>query len=460
MQNQTLDFLSNALKFGINPGLERINGLCELLGHPERDFKVIHVAGTNGKGSTCAYMLSMLADSGLKTGLFTSPYLERFSERIRIIDGRESLLRYVEDDSEGEIPEDALTRITLRVKEACAKLVSEGVEHPTEFELVTAICFVYFSEEKIDVAVMETGLGGRLDSTNVFPDPVATVITAIGMDHMEVLGDTISKITSEKTGILKTGSPAFIIDPDYMMISPDQQAEVRTTIDRDAAAKNVVPTYVKPAMESVRYTDDFRMTFDINALGSNVESYLLGDHQCANCTLAAEAVLSASKIWPQITADTIKEGICLTRWKCRAEVLSTDPLIILDGGHNPQGAQSFAAIYGRFAKQGFITKPARLVIGVMRDKDIKGIVEEYLKGGIDIGEIWPVEVNNPRTAKPDDLYNIFKEVYNKPIDRGEATVPEEAVKRARLKSCEDKMPLVITGSLYLLGQVRGVLTRE
>ena len=139
MAQKTPEFLTDAVKFGINPGLERINGLCELLGHPERDFRVIHIAGTNGKGSATAFASSMLAASGLKTGVFTSPFLERFSERIRIIDGREGLYRYAGDDSYGEIDDISLARLTDRVREASEKLTGTGMEHPTEFELVTAI---------------------------------------------------------------------------------------------------------------------------------------------------------------------------------------------------------------------------------------------------------------------------------------------------------------------------------
>jgi len=455
MTQKTPDFLTDAVKFGINPGLERISGLCELLGHPEKDFRVIHIAGTNGKGSATAFISSMLAASGLKTGVFTSPFLERFTERIRIIDGREGLNRYSENDSYGEIDDVSLARLTDRVREASEKLIGQGIEHPTEFELVTAICLLYFSEQKIDCAVMETGLGGRLDSTNIFDEPVASVITSIGMDHTAVLGDTIDKIAREKAGIMKKGRPLYCVDPSYMILTDEQASTVRETLTEEAGKHGCRLVYVKPLNDTIRYTDGYRMEFCVDNM--IVDTSLLGDHQCGNCTVAYAAVKEASHIWPSITEESCREGIAGTVWKCRAEVLSTDPFVILDGGHNPQGARSFAEVYGKLDEGRLIKKSVRLVIGVMADKDIEGVISAYRDCGLQIGEVWPVKVANSRTAEPDQLYNIIKEVYNKPINRGDTGDPEEAVGTAYGLSVKDKVPLVVTGSLYLLGQVRGKL---
>ena len=458
IQTQIPKFLTEANRFGINPGLTRINRLCELLGHPEQAFKVIHIAGTNGKGSATAFASCMLAASGLKVGVYTSPFLERFSERIRVIDGHSGLISYSEDDSCGEIDTDSLYRLSDVVKEACDKVVEEGIEHPTEFELVTAVCFLYFKEQGIDIAVMETGLGGRLDSTNVFDEPVATAITSVGLDHMGVPGNTVSDIAYEKAGIFKKGCPAICPDPHSMILTAEEADTVEQRLKKEAGLKGCPITCIKPETDTVRYTDDHKMRFISGALGGReVITSLAGDHQCSNCSVAISAVLEASRTWPQITADTCLEGIRLTRWKCRAEIISNEPFVILDGGHNPQGAKSFVDVYRKLDAGQLITKPVRLVIGVMSDKDIIGIVEQYKAGGLKIGEIWPVKVDNPRTALPDDLYNIFNKVYNKEIDRGGSDVPEEAVGLAFARSQNDNMPLVVTGSLYLLGQVRGTL---
>ena len=455
--HDTPEYLKNALKFGIRPGLERITRLCELLDHPERGFRVIHIAGTNGKGSTSAYLASIMAASGLKTGIFTSPFLERFSERIRILDGREDLVRYSVDDTTGEIPDGALSELTARVRKAADQMVSEGMEHPTEFELVTAICFLYFRDEQIDIAVMETGLGGRFDSTNVFDEPIASVITSIGMDHIEVLGDTVGRIAYEKAGIFKKGCPVFCTDPDHMILTPEEAQEVRKVLMAEAEKTGVSRLeLIVPDTGSVTYGDDLRMSFDAG-LGEKVTTTLLGDHQCGNCTLAVRAAMSASGIWPQINEETIREGIALTRWKCRAEVLRTDPLVIMDGCHNLQGALSFSSLYGRLIEKDGSLARVRLVIGVMRDKDMEGIIRTFRDNGIVPVEVWPVKVDNPRSATSDELYNIIKEVYNESVGRGDTDVPEEAVRRAYAGSLGDKLPLIVTGSLYLLGQVRGVL---
>ena len=455
--HDTPEYLKNALKFGIRPGLERITRLCEFLDHPERSFRVIHIAGTNGKGSTSAFIASIMAASGLRTGLFTSPFLERFSERIRILNGRDDLIRYSTDDRTGEIPDGALSELTAVVKKAADQMVSEGMEHPTEFELVTAICFLYFRDENIDIAVMETGLGGRYDSTNVFDDPVASVITSIGMDHMDILGSTIGQIAGEKAGIFKKGCPAFCTDPDHMILTPSEAEEVREVLVREAEKAGVSGLeFIVPNTDTVTYGDDLRMSFDAG-LGEKVTTTLLGDHQCGNCSLAVKAALSASRIWPQITDETIREGISLTRWKCRAEVLRTDPLVIMDGCHNLQGALSFSSLYGRLIEKDPSLARVRLVIGVMRDKDMEGIIRTFRDNGIIPEEVWPVKVNNPRSATSGELYNIIKEVYNVSVGRGDTDVPEEAVRRALDRSLGDKLPLIVTGSLYLLGQVRGVL---
>ena len=177
------ELLQGALKFGIKPGLERITNLMNLLGNPQDNFKSVHIAGTNGKGSVATFISSIMAANDMKVGVFTSPYLERFTERIRILDGKKGLMDFIADDSTGEISQADLDKYSGMVKNAREKMVSEGLcDEPTEFELITAICFLYFADMKIDVAVLEVGLGGRLDSTNVIKDPMVTVVTAMGLD--------------------------------------------------------------------------------------------------------------------------------------------------------------------------------------------------------------------------------------------------------------------------------------
>ena len=199
LQNNAVpSFLIQAERFGIMLGLDRMQALMKLLGHPESELKCIHVAGTNGKGSVVSYIANILAAAGYKVGVYTSPFLERFSERIRILDGMHGLEKSIEDERYGEIPTDTLFELTEEVRFAVDIMISSQMEHPTAFELVTAVAFLYFMREECDYIILETGLGGRLDATNIIASPVCSVITAIGYDHMEQLGDTIDQIAAEK----------------------------------------------------------------------------------------------------------------------------------------------------------------------------------------------------------------------------------------------------------------------
>ena len=299
------ELLTGALKFGIKPGLERITTLMNLLGNPQDSFKSVHIAGTNGKGSVATFISSVMAASGKTVGVFTSPYLERFSERIRIIDGKEGLLRFVEDDSYGEIDPASLSKFSDQVKAAREKMVSKGLcDEPTEFELITAISFLYFAEKKIDVAVLEVGLGGRLDSTNIIKDPLVTVITAMGLDHTGVLGSTIKEITGEKAGIFKEGSPAVCFDPDLMILPEEMKPDVRSVLLEKASEKKIGISFAgsKAAYDSAVFTEDGRMEFTYD--GTVFSTYLNGRHQIGNAVTAIEACRKCG-----IPEDAIKEGI-------------------------------------------------------------------------------------------------------------------------------------------------------
>ena len=444
--------LTGALKFGIKPGLERITRLLELLGNPQDSVRSVHVAGTNGKGSVCTFLSTILACDGRKVGVFTSPYLERFSERIRIIDGRKGASALAEDDSYGEIPSDRLDDLSGRVEAAMKTMLSEGFEHPTEFELITAIAFLYYAEEKVDICVLETGLGGRLDSTNVIKNPVATGICALGLDHCGVLGSTIAEIASEKAGIFKQGAPAVCIDPDEMILPEEMKASVRETMVRTADEKGSPLTFVSShgAGEKACFDMEGRMTFELD--GKSYSTCLNGRHQVSNAALAiALARLCGA------SEESISEGVSLTRWKCRCEILSLDPLVIIDGGHNPQGAESLALTFNDILSGTLKGRPMRIVAGMMADKDVKGVYEAYRNGGINIAEAVTVRPANSRSMDPANLSEIINDVYNNKVQTREAETPEEGVRTAFELSKADGMPLLVTGSLYLAGQVRGYL---
>ena len=447
------DILQGALKFGIKPGLERITNLMNLLGNPQDNFKSVHIAGTNGKGSVATYISSIMAASGKKVGVFTSPYLERFTERIRIIDGRQGLLDYVKDDSTGEIDQADLDKYSDMVKKAREQMVSEGLcDEPTEFELITAICFLYFADRQIDVAVLEVGLGGRLDSTNVIKDPMVTVITAMGLDHTGVLGNTISEITAEKAGIFKEGSPAVCFEPDLMILPDEMKPVVRSTLISKAAEKSVNITFAgsKEAFDSAGFTMDGKMEFTYG--GTVYETALNGRHQIGNAITAIEAARKCG-----ISEDAIREGISLARWKSRAEILSLKPVVIIDGGHNPQGAISLATTMNDMLDGSLRGKPVRILMGVMKDKDVSGILEAYKTCGLNIVSAVTVTPDNPRSEPADILAHKIKDVYNISEDLEACPDAEQGAKMAYEKSCKDGHVLLVTGSLYLTGQIRGTL---
>ena len=452
MADTTPEFIKESLKFGINLGLDRMNELDRLLGNPEKDLKVVHVAGTNGKGSVVTFLSSCLAEGGYKVGVYTSPYLERFSERLRIIDGKEGLDRLLEDETEGEISKKDLDRLLKMVEEATSDMTSRGLEHPTEFELMTALAYLWFKEKNVDVVVLETGLGGRLDSTNVFEKPLATVITSIGFDHQDRLGDTIEEITYEKAGIFKKDVPVYAADPEYMLIDEESKERIRRTLKKQADIKGVSDlVFVKPCPSSAVFLENGLMQFKTEE--GSFETRLLGEHQVLNATLAL-TVLTGVFDMPY---EVLKEGVKKARWKGRAELLSYAPPVILDGGHNVQCAESLMKTMKQMCGGRFSDLKFRVVIGVMADKNVEGMIRTYKDAGLDPAEVYTVRVNNPRSMDPDALLKIIRIVYNNSIMPVSYDSAEDAVSEACRKTKEDGVPLLVTGSLYLIGEVRGKL---
>ena len=449
MTDSVPEFIKDSAKFGINLGLERMIELDRLLGQPQKDLKVVHVAGTNGKGSVVTFLSSCLAQAGYKVGVYTSPFLERFSERLRIIDGAEGLDRLVSDETEGEIKDEDLARLSQMVKDASDNMTSRGFEHPTEFELMTALGYLWFKENDTDIVVLETGLGGRLDSTNVFDDPLAAVITSIGFDHQDRLGETIEQITSEKAGIFKTGAPVFASDPSYMLIDEDSKEKIRKTLIEHADEKKVSDlVFVKPSSDTVSFTEDGHMQF--SAFGEVYETRLQGEHQVLNATLALAVLKNVFKLPYEVLAEGIKKA----RWKGRAELLCAEPAVILDGGHNVQCSQSLIRTLKQMCGGRFKDLKFRVVMGVMADKNVEGMIRTFREEGLDPAEVYTVRVNNARSMAPDELLKIIRVVYNNSIMPAAYEDASEAVSEACRKTREDGIPLLVTGSLYLIGEVR------
>ena len=399
---EALNYINDKNKFGSRLGLDVIGKLLDLLGNPHLDMKYIHVAGTNGKGSTSVYMATMLKEAGYKVGLFTSPYLERFNERISI---------------NGQyIPDERLAKITEKVKEKIEIMLEKGYEHPTTFEIVTTIAFLYFKEENVDFIVLEVGLGGRADSTNVIRESYASVITTIDYDHTDVLGDTLGKIAYEKAGIIKEKG---------LVISYPQEIEAFKVIEGVALEKKA--KLIRCPMEKVeiiRLSQEggvFNFSYK-DQIYKNLEISLIGEYQVYNATLALMTILVLKdKGLINIEEKQIREGLKNTKWPGRLEILKRNPTFLIDGAHNLQGAKTLAESIKKFKYNKLI-----LGIAILKDKDVDHIVETIVPLA---DNIIITEVNMPRKMEAEALEKIINKYNNN-------TIIEKDMKEAIDKSYE------------------------
>lgn len=312
---EAMEYITSVGRFGSNYGLERTFRLLELLGNPHEKIKFIHIAGTNGKGSTTAMVTKILRGLGYKVGMYTSPYLEEFEERIQI-NGK-------------NINKDTLVKLLEEVKAAINKVIEEGYEHPTEFEIITALMFLHFYNEKVDYGVVEVGLGGRLDSTNVLT-PKVSVITSVSLDHINILGDNLKDIAKEKAGIIKNGVPVILYP---------QEKEVEEVILKVAKEKKSKVYLVKKEsgkLININYEDLYQNV----EIKSNNNTYtiklpLLGEHQILNLSVALnaiEALCEEEKI--KLNKELVEKSLEDVKWIGRLEVLSKKPTVVIDGAHN------------------------------------------------------------------------------------------------------------------------------
>lgn len=462
-------FLLSAQKFGIRLGLERMISLMSLLGNPQEGIRAIHVAGTNGKGSVVAYISAMLATEGFKVGVYTSPFLERFTERIRILDGADSLLQMKADEAYGEIGQKDLFKLSDKVRMAVLEMTSGGQEHPTEFELVTAVAFLYYKQENCDYIVLETGLGGRLDSTNIIPDPVCSVISAIGFDHMDRLGETATQIASEKAGIIKVGRPVYLMSPsDTDLNSEDALAVERVIVDKCAEMRAPL-TIVSSSDILSRSPGHFGQIVQLRYLDDTVNIGLIGHHQALNAALSVCAVL------PLISEESIRKGLAHTIWKGRNEMVRQHPLVILDGAHNPQGMKSFCEAMNETYAEIFRQNPPTLIIGIMKDKEYEHMLQILFSSlSFDLRELICVTVDQERSLEGADLADVAKttvanaeKFYNGTSSmyniQGKISTCDNAVRcctEVLSRSLLDGAPILCIGSLYLVGQIRDVFVMK
>ncbi len=426
---ETLDRIHSFQRFGSKLGLERMRRLMELLGDPQETMKVIHVAGTNGKGSVCRYLYSALQENGYKTGLYTSPFLERFTERIEC--------------NGWEISEEDLARYTEKVLEVIDAMIEEGMESPTEFELITAIAFLYFSEQEIDYLVLEVGLGGTGDSTNMVSRPIASVITSISFDHMEYLGDTLEKIALEKAGIIKQGVPLI-----YNVSDMDAAAAILRVADEKGCSRYDVGSV--PFQVNEKTVDGYTFTAEIQ--GEKYEDLFLsmiGMHQIANalCALTVLEVLKKENNL-KLTREKTYDGFRKAKQTGRFEILRKNPYVIIDGAHNEAGAESLRVVL----KEHFPNHRILMVVGMLADKKIDKLLEKF---GAITDDFVATEPDNPRKLAADELSRQIVKAGKKSIAIAD---PEDACRYAEQSSSYDV--IVFAGSLYLIGKVRGILNHE
>jgi dihydrofolate synthase/folylpolyglutamate synthase len=417
--DEALKFIHSINSLFCNPGLERTQELCRALGDPQDELKFIHIAGTNGKGSTSAMLDSVLREAGYKVGLFTSPYIERFNERMRV---------------NGEPISDGL------LAELCERVypIAEGMrDKPTEFELITAIAFLYFKEMGCDIVVLECGLGGRLDATNVIKTPLLSVITGISLDHTSILGDTVEKIAGEKAGIIKSGVP--VIFGGY-----DLSAEA--VIRKEAEEKSSPFHRVDHENIHINSADLSGTEFGYGSY-ENIKISLLGLYQPRNAALVLSAldILKAGGL--VIPEKAIYEGLMKARWSARFEIISESPRIIFDGAHNAEGIRAATNSIRHY----FGEERVYVITGVLRDKEYEKIARDIVAVA---NKAFTITPDNPRALDGKKYAEVLASF-------GLSALPcpsiPEALKAARAEALSEGKSIVILGSLYTYGQVKDAL---
>jgi dihydrofolate synthase/folylpolyglutamate synthase len=515
---EALEYISSTHRFGMKLGLDRIKRLLELLSNPQDNLKFIHIAGTNGKGSVASFIANILETGGYKTGLYTSPYLEDFTERIRI-----NMIN---------IPKSDVAKYIEIIKEKIEILMSEGFESPTEFEIETVLAFLYYKEEKVDYVVLEVGLGGRFDATNIISESLINVIVSISLDHTNILGDTISQIAYEKAGIIKENSTVVIYpqeeyaeniiekvckEKDATLIKCDlssleiKKSDLKSQIfsynidfddinyknicnsnlkeEVELKGKNIESTQDNELKESNEAKEIDKIEFEKKDNEKNLfEISMIGEHQIKNACLALKVVqtlVSQGKV--NLYKKSILEGLKKSKWAGRIEIISENPKFIIDGAHNLDGARSLAKVL----KENFGNKKQTLIIGMLADKDFEGVVEilspyfkkiiitkpdsdralapEILKEkfqkyvNITKSEKNIANINNEEDSIGVNEKNnvIVKEIQEDSIDtNGEEIAKIEVIENIEesveyaLNTAKKEEIIVAAGSLYLIGKIR------
>ena len=424
---EAMKYITEVGNFGSNYGLERTYKLLEHLGNPERDLKLIHIAGTNGKGSTTSMITEILMGEGYKVGMYTSPFIEEFEERIQI--------------NRNNIPKESLAILMDEIKVAVDKVIEAGYNHPTEFEIITVLMLLYFKKENIDFGVIEVGLGGTLDSTNVIK-PIIQVITSISFDHTNFLGNTLEKIAREKAGIIKKGIPTVIYPQQEEVLKViknkciEMDSELYIANNENLKFENIV-NLDKP-YQLLKYNNEIDILLP-----------LLGEHQIINLSVAMQAIeVLNNKNIIDISIANIVKSIKNVSWKGRLEVLSNNPYVVIDGAHNIQGIKTLS----RNIKKYFKYENLYLILGILADKDVEEMIKIITPMAKKVYSVTPNSIRGELAESLKDEVSKFNKNC-KAFDKY-----EEAYLEA-LNDASEKDLILASGSLYMIGDMRKIIRK-
>ncbi len=427
---EATDFIEECNKAGIVPGLDSIRELCKRLGNPQDKLKFIHIAGTNGKGSVLAYISSILKTAGYKTGRYISPTIETYLERFQV--------------NERAISKEMFGKLTEKVAIICKEMVEDGLCHPTAFEVETAIGFLFFLEKKCDIVVLECGMGGLEDATNVISTSVMEVFAHIAMDHMQFLGDSVEKIAANKAGIIKE---------DTKVVSTIQEEAVERVLSNRCKELGIT-------FDILREEEISRVKYSLQGQsflldGEMYKTPLLGKHQIENAALAIKAIklFKETKAYDgkkPVSEDKIKAGLLNTVWVGRFQIISKKPLFVIDGAHNPDGARRLRQSVDIYFKD----KKKVYIVGMFRDKEVNEILSTMIEPDDVVLTISPPQ--NPRSLSSVELAGAVKE-FTPNVSSLDSV--EEAVEMAKLFADKDTLILAF-GSLSYLGRILNKMRKE
>ena len=416
---ECLDYIESLSVYGIRPGLDSISQLLSRLGNPQDDLSFVHIAGTNGKGSTLAYVSTILKCAGYKVGRYISPTIFDYCERIQV--------------GETKISKKALGEYMDRVKEACDGMLSEGLTHPSPFEVETAIAFLYFKDRKCDIVVMEAGMGGALDATNVIHNTKVAVLASISMDHMQFLGDDLSQIATQKAGIIKAGC---------YVVSTMQMPQAMQVIKRECE-KMHVPLWVSDESKATRIRYGLEKQSFSYGEYKDVEISQAGLYQLQNAVLAMDVIQALRNQGYVVSDKAMYKGLLATTWLGRFSVVGKKPYFVVDGAHNEDAAEKLAEAISFY----FTNKRIIYIMGMLRDKECEKVIEKTARFAAQIITITP-----PENKRAMDGYELAGLVAKENPNVTAASSVEEAVELAKLLAGREDV-IIAFGSLSYLGRL-------